>query len=105
MDFLKKEFKLYWFQIILIIIWTFSISLILTNNINIKNWYDSKNITKDSTNNNFEAQYITAKSWWNQLDICTMAKIVKTSYLQINDNENYKKWMWIEKEECDKLIK
>lgn len=45
------------------------------------------------------------KSWWNQLDICTMAKIVKTSYLQINDNENYKKWMWIEKEECDKLIK
>lgn len=105
MGFLKKEFKLYWFQIILIIIWTFSISLILTNNINIKNWYDSKNITKDSTNNNFEAQYITAKSWWNQLDICTMAKIVNISYLQINDNENYKKWMWIEKEECDKLIK
>lgn len=47
MGFLKKEFKLYWFQIILIIIWTFSISLILTNNINIKNWYDTKNITKE----------------------------------------------------------
>ncbi|NVP17415.1 hypothetical protein HUU51_01730 [Candidatus Gracilibacteria bacterium] len=105
MGFLKKEFKLYGFQIILIIIGTFSISLILTNNINIKNGYDSKNITKDSTNNNFEAQYITAKSGGNQLDICTMAKIVNISYLQINDNENYKKWMGIEKEECDKLIK
>jgi len=104
MDFLKKEFKLNWLQIILIIIWTFFISILLVNNIKIT-WYNTSNISKNNINNNFESQYFTAKSWWNQLDICTMAKIVKTSYLQANDDKNYAKWMKIEKDECDKLIK
>jgi len=99
MNLLKKEFKLSWLKLVLIIITTIFVSnLFIVIKNNTTSWIVS-------TNSSFEEQYNTAKKWWNQLDICTMSKIVKTSYLQANDDKNYKKWMEIEKIECDKLIK
>lgn len=48
----------------------------------------------------FEEQYNIAKDWWNLMDICLNAWIVKAWYLQVKDEYNYNKWIDIEKEDC-----
>lgn len=99
MNLLKKEFQVSWLKIIMIIFITFIWSYFF---VNIKS---SNENYLNPTNNSFEEQYNTAKKWWNLLDICTMSKIVKTSYMQANDDENYAKWMKISEDDCNKLLK
>lgn len=48
----------------------------------------------------FEKQYKIAKENGTAIDAYTQASLVSAAYLQANDQENYKKWKAIEKEEA-----
>ena len=45
-------------------------------------------------------QYNIAKKHGNRTDICVQAGLVKASYMQAKDEDNFKKWTEIEARDC-----
>lgn len=93
--------KVIWI-ILFILFWVGIIFYISDDWLNIFNTSKQLNNISRDVAIDFEEQYKIAKSWWDLIDICVNAWIVKAWYLQAKDEYSYNKWLEIEKEDCEK---
>jgi hypothetical protein len=63
-------------------------------------WYFYGGGIQDSVANEALEQYDIAKRSGTAMDRCVHAGIVRAAYLQAHDEDNYKKWLSIERTDC-----
>jgi hypothetical protein len=63
-------------------------------------WYFYGGGIQDSVANEALEQYAIAKRSGTAMDRCVHAGIVRAAYLQAHDEDNYKKWLSVERTDC-----
>jgi hypothetical protein len=63
-------------------------------------WYFFAGGLQNGVAKDFEKQYQMALSSGSPIDVCVRAGLVAEGYLQAQDQDNYRKWKAVEKQDC-----